>query len=611
MPVTNFWSTEDSDDAADALRSFLKNFAQTQSSRRSLSEKYAQCTEGMQLTSLGPFGYVYDCETPKFHDEEIPIIRNVAHELVDTLTSKIGAIDPPLPVNLTSKGNWKARRQAADLQELVRAEYASQKGLFPNLHDLWIAALRLAAGATGAAAVHYYNDLGKVGARIHDTLDMAWTPDLRVQACVTWMPVEDAIELYPDAKEQIEACAGEPPPEWQAPTVAGRVITDFVCIYEGWRGASGGKPGQYVVCVKDGPALLVKEYPHERPPFVWLACIPHLYGPIGHCMVHHVYESMRRDNLVLSRVDRAINKTNESTTYIDAGSLVNPGALSATEDHKVVELTGSTARIPETRSAPGFAPEHLDVADRHYNDAHQVSGLSQATTAATRQPGIDSAIGQRYVAALVNERFASLQRRLTQAVAVDSAEVITQILCEIYEDDPKMMRYAPGEDSLREISGAVALDGIESLKHVWRPHAVSGNKGNPADRMQTAFEMRQLGVLSDARFAAMQSNGFDLPEELDDTDIQRQWAEKQFYRYSYASDEEVDKPGFYVPPFEHYDMGKMILLAIDAYAEASLEELEPERLDYFLMFISDCEALAPAPAPAPSPAPQQPPAIAA
>lgn len=595
---TQFWNCDDEAIAAERLKEYFERFTEIQAGRRTLAERYAQCTEGMQLTHLGPYGYSYDCDTnggPTFREEDIPIIRNVAHELVDTLTSKIGAIDPPLPAMLTNKGSWKDRRQAADLEELTRAEYKAPKGIHSTLHQLWIAALRLAAGATGSSAVQYYNDNGRVGSRIHDTLDMAWSPDLRVQACITWLPVEDVVDLYPDSEDDIRSSVGEPPAEWGTPTRNGEKLTDFVCVYEGWRGGSKGKEGKdgrWVVCVKNGPALRNDPYPHEKPPFVWLVLSPHMYGPLGHSLVHHVYESMRRDNLILSRVDRAINKTNESTTYAIKGSLIDPDSMADTEDRRVIWLNEQFT-APVTESQPGFSVEHLTVADRHYNDAHAVSGLAASHTQGIAQQGVDSAIGQRYVAALVNERFAALQGRYIQAVAVDSAQMIIQILCEIFEEDPKMMRLAPGQDTLKEISGAVALKGIEQLKYIVQPNAVSGNKGNPADRAQSAYEMKQLGILSESGFDAVQSQGYDLPEELDDTDIDRQWTEKQIYRWQYASDEAVSEPDFYKPPFEHMQIGKALLLAIQGYLEADMDDLEPERLDFFLMFIGDCSALAP------------------
>ena len=586
-----FWSKKlDDFDSAVALRDFLAKFADVQSSRRTLAERYATVVEGMTLTSLGPWGYSYDSDLATFDESDIPIIRNVAFSVCDTLTSKIGAIDPPLPAMLTSKGSWRDRRQAADLEELVRAEYHSAKGTFPSLHELWIHALRLAASCTGTVAVQFFADCGRVGARIHDTLSMAWSPDLRTQACITWMPIEDAIELYPDSEVDIRESAGEPPEEWAHPTRRGEKLTDFVAIYEGWRGGRDGKPGCHVVAVKNGAALLREEYPHERPPFVWLGVTPHLYGPLAHCMVHHVYESMRRDNLVLSRVDRAINKTNESTTYCDRSKLVNPDSIVETGDHKYVWT--NEPYEPATVSPPGFAPEHLSVADRHYQDAHDISGMAQSHTAGIRQEGVDSAIGQRYVAALVNERFAALQRRYVQAVAVESAELIVQILCDIFEEDPKLMRLAPGQDTLKEISGKVALKGIEQLKYVVRADAVSGNKGNPADRMQTALELKQLGILSDTAFASMQGSGFDLPEELDDRDLQRQWVEKQMHRWQFASDEDIADPEFYQPPFEHIRIGQALLLVVDGYLEAQMDELEPERLDFFFRFMGDCAALA-------------------
>lgn len=592
-----FWDPKlDDFECAARLRDYFARFSSVQAARRGLAEKYARVVEGMNLTCLGPHGYSFDADEANFESDEIPVIRNVAFAVVDTLTSKIGAIDPPLPAMLTNKGSWRDRRQAADLEDLVRAEYKSPKGIFASLHDAWIAALRLAAGATGSSAIHFFADSGKVGARVHDTLDMAWSPDLRTQALVTWLPIEDAIELWPDSEDDIRLSAGEPPPEWRTPTRPGETLTDFVAVYEGWRGGCADRPGRYVCAVKFGAALDNVEYPHEKPPIVWLSCTPHLYGPLAHCLVHHIYESMKRDNLILSRVDRAINKTNESTLFLNKAELENPEALSDTADRKIVLTNGDPRLAAHELSAPGFAPEHLTVADRHYQDAHDVSGMAQSHTAGVRQEGVDSAIGQRYVAALVNERFAQLQRRYVQAVAVDSAEIIIQVLCQIFEDDPKLMRLAPGQDTLKEISGKVALKGIEQLKYVVRPAAVSGNKGNPADRMQTALELKQLGILSDSAFASMQGMGFDLPEEVDDTDIERQWVEKQMHRWQFASDEDIAEPDFYRGPFEHMKIGQALLLVVQGYLEADMDDLEEERLDFYFRFMADCSALAPDPA---------------
>jgi len=592
----SFWDPElDDFEAAEGLRAYFARFASIQQSRRSLAERYATVVEGMRMSSLGAYGYSYDSVENDFFDEtEVPIIRNVAFAVVDTLTSKIGAIDPPLPAMLTNRGSWKDRRQAADLEELVRAEYKQPKALWPNLHDLWIAALRLAAACTGVVAVQFFAACGKVEARIHDTLDMAWSPDLRTQCCVTWLPVEDAIDLWPDAEDDIRASAGEPPDEWRVPTRSGEKLVEYVAVYEGWRGGTADKPGRYIACVKNGGAIVNDEYPHERPPFVWLGCTPHLYGPLSHSMVHHIYESMKRDNLILSRVDKAIAKTNQSERWVDQNKLVNPDALASTEDVKIILCNEEYQ--PGIVEARGFAPEHLQVADRHYQDAHDISGMSQSHSAGTRQEGIDSAIGQRYVAALVNERFASLQQRYVQAVAVDSARVIIQILCEIFEEDPKLMRLAPGEDTLKEISGKVALKGIEQIKYVIQPNAVSGNKGSPSDRMQTALELKQLGILSDTAFTAVQGQGMDLPEELDDQDIERQWFEKQFHRYMFASDDEIAEPEFYEAPLEHVKIGQAVLQTVQAYLEASIDDLEPERLDFFFRMLADLSSLAPDPA---------------
>lgn len=598
-----FWLAKNDDDAATGLRQEFAKRRSIQSARREMAEQYAAVTEAMCLNALGPWGYSYDTSCPKFAEGDIPLIRNAGFAIEETLTAKIGAIDPPLPSMLTDKGSWKDRRQADDLERLVRAEFTQPQAHHANLHELWIAALKLAAGATGLSAVQFYADQdGKVGARIHDTLSMFWDDTGRTEGCITWLPVEDVVELYPDSELDIRAAAADPPAEWGRPTLDGQKMCDYVAVFEGWRTASakGKRAGKHVVCVSQGAALLVRDYPHQRTPFVWLAAIPHLYGRDGHCMLHHVYQSMRRDNLILSRVDKAINKTNERTTFAAKEDLENPAALTGTDDHVVIWLKDGTCKAPTTESPAGFAAEHLTVADRHHADTFSISGMAESNTQGVRQEGIPSAIGQRYAAALVNERFASIQRRYVQAVAVDSTYAIIQVLCEIFEDDPKLLRLAPGQDTLREVSGALALKGIESLKYVVQSEAVSGNKDNPADRMQSAYEMKQLGILTDEQYVAMQSHGEDLPHELDQTDVQRRWIEWQMHSWMFASDEEFAQPDFYLAPNPGLAVPEATLQVFEGYLEAQMDKLEPDRLDLFLTFIADLGALPPPATPQPA-----------
>lgn len=591
-----FWNAKNDADAAKSLVEQAKREDSLAEARRGPALTYGSAYEGLEMSSLGPCGYAVgggDRDSCVFRGTQVPMIRNTIHAVVDTFVSKIAAVDTPLPALLTTEGSWKDRRQAKDLERLVEAEYGSPMGGWATLHELWIAGFRLAAAATGAVLVQFFNDCGKVNAKIHDSLDCSISADGSWVILRTWYEVDDAVDLFPDREEDIRAAVATPPAEWRAPQLLGFNAPDMVCVYQGWRGAKGDKPGTYVAAV-DKPgvdALVCEEYPHERPPVVKLVIVPHLRGPWGHSLTHHAYESCYRDNAMLQSIDRSISKTNKQTTYVNKDRLSDPDSLDKVDDNQVIATTGNPNEAVYTVNALGFHPQHLAVANMHRDDSGKIVGVSEMHSEGKHELGVDSAEGQRFIAALINERFAAVQRRYIQAVAVDSAKVIIQILCDIYQDDRKLTRFWPGQDTLREVSAAVALHGIERLKYAIQPAAVSGSRNSPADRQQSAFELYKSGVLGQDAMASLQSNGYDLPEQLQERSIPTEWFDRQMERWQFASDKEAAKPDFYVPPLSGIDPARAILQVIDGFLEAQLAQLEDDRLEYFLMMLADLDTL--------------------
>jgi hypothetical protein len=585
-----FWNADDSSDAARQLVDYVRAGDNVNASRREAALDYASLYEGSVLGSLAPHGYAVDRENRKFPGTDVPIIRNTCHAVVDTFVSKIGALDTPKPAMLTTDGSWKDRRQAKELERLVEAEYLSPKGTYSTLHELCIQALRIAAAATGTVAVRVWNDNGKVNAAINDTLSAVLSSNGRTTAIVTWYEVDDLVERFPEREMDIRAAKQEPPLEYRMPKIPGTIQHDMVALYEGWRGALGEAPGTYLAALDSNCDPLVHEdYMSERPPLAILSVDPHLYGPYANSLTHHAYESVYRQNALLQSVDRSISKTSRQVTYAHKEA-VDPGQLEQIEDNLVVYVNAAGYE-PKTSSPLGFHPGMLSVIEQHEQAAHDITGVSQMHSGGKKEPGIDSAIGQRTVAALINERFAAVQRRYVQFCAVDLAKLVIQALCEIYQDDRKMTRHWPGKDSLREVSAAVALRGIEALKYQIQPAAVSGSKGSPADRAQQAFEFFKSGLLSQDSYAAVQTSGYDLPEEIDSRDTQREWLDRQMDRYQFASDKEVARPNFYVPPLKHMNPERSILRIIDGFLEAQMSGLEDDRLEYYLMLLADFDSI--------------------
>jgi hypothetical protein len=591
-----FYTAKTPEEAAERLITLANCNKGQQETRRQLAAKYASLYEGLSIAGLAPYGYTTDA-THYFRTDQgdrIPIIRNACHSIVDTFVSKIAALETPKPSMMTSHGSWSERRVAKKLELLVEAEFYEPQGRFATLEELWIHAVRIAAAATGSVAVKVcvYPNEPKVSHEIHDTLTMFFDygeltyGDLLTVGEITWFDIERLCEIFPGPKneERIRKSAEKPPEEFRPPAGSTGIITEMVALYEGWRGSHGGKVGKYCAAVKDG-ALEFRDYDYPRPPFVWFVIDPHLYGILGHPITHQVYESVKRDNLILSKVDRGVSKAIRGLTLVNKGALTDPTAFDSTEDDMVVDCPDPSGTVVHM-SPPGFNAAHLDVAERHWLDAHNVSGVPEMHTASKAQPGITAAIADRQVAARLNERFAAVQRRYVQAVAVDDTKLIIQALREVREQG-KFSRFWPGKKFLEEISSDV-LD-LDDTKYKIRSVATSGRSNSPEGRLQLAFELRQMGILSDDGFAAVQS-GYDVPEELDDRDTQREWLENEINRWLFADDEEVQKPDFYRGPLKYMDLPAAIKRVVDGLLEAQMEELEDDRLEFFLLFLSDIDA---------------------
>lgn len=591
-----FYTAKNKDEAGKRLLKLAKSNEAMQANRRNLAAKYASLYEGLALVGLAPYGYSTNASSYFREDrgENIPIIRNTCHSIVDTFVSKIAALETPKPAMLTTRGRWPERRKAKQLELLVEAEFYEPQGRFATLEELWIHAVRIAAAATGSVAVKVtaYPNEPKISHEIHDTLTMFFDygeltyGDMLTVGETTWFDVERAVDIWGDtsAKEDmIRNSVEKPPDEFCQPASSGEV-TEMVAVYEGWRASHGTKVGKYCAAVKGG-TLEFRDYDYNRAPFVWLVIDPHLYGILGHSITHHIYESVRRDNLIKAKIDRGVSKAIRNVTFIDKSKLAEgETSLDVTEDDLIVDIMDPNA--VKFESAQGFHPSHPGVADSHYQDAHNISGISEMHTASTGQPGITAAIADRQVAARLNERFAATQRRYVQAVAVDDAKLMIQAFQEVKERG-SFVKLWPGKDFLKEISSDV-LD-LESDKYVIRPVAVSGRANTAEGRLQSAFELHQMGILSDDGYAAVQ-NGFDVPEELEDRDVEREWLENEINRWLFSPDEDLDKPDFYHGPLKYMDLGAAIARIKDGLLDAMMEELEPDRMEFFLIFLSDIDA---------------------
>lgn len=589
-----FYRTKNREEAGERLIKLRKTNDPHMTSRRLLAAKYGSLYEGLCTTSLAPFGYATDSAAYfQRDDDRIPVIRNACHSIVDTAVSKLAAMTQPRPSIMTTGADWALRRQAKRAEELVLPEYDEPQGFHNNLDELYQHALRLALAATGSAAIKVcvYNGETKITHELHDTLTMFFDfgeltyGGLLTLGEGTWFDVDALVTLHPEYEKIIRASAEKPPDEFGAPTSGQYERTEMVLLHEGWRATVGEETGVYCSAVTGG-TLELKPYDYHRPPFVWLVPDPHLYGVLGHSMTHFMFESVKRDNQILAMIDRSVSKAVRGMTFVDRDQLDDPNAMDSVQDNDVIGVKGNYK--PDHVNEKGFDEGHLRIADRHHEDAHEETGMSRMHTASVREEGLPSAQAQRQVAAQVNERFAACQRKYVRGLAIEDTRLMIRALKQIHDEHGKFSREWPGSKFLSEVNSDV-LD-LPSNKYSVKFGAVSGKTSSPEGRAQVAFELTQLGVLSKEGFASLQQHGFDVEAETDDANVEREWLEKQMFRWAYEDEETADDPDFYQSPIKFMNLEAALSVVVKGFVQGMLDELEDDRLEFFLMFISDLSA---------------------
>lgn len=564
-------------------------------SRKLLANRYGSLCEGLELTSLAAWGY-NSSSALFFKDKnvDVPLIRNTLESVLRAQQSWIASLDNPKPTIVTSEGSWKDKRLAEKLRKLLESGYKEKQGRFHDTYEMCQHAYYMAQGATGAVAVKIcvYPNENKVVHELHDTLNMYFDlgersyDELQTLGEITWMDPERVISMYPDHKDAILGATKLPPREHNMLQAQSK-IKKMVPVYEGWRVTIGTIPGRYVCGLEDGTCLSDVEYDYPTPPFAWFIPNPHIFSPWGNSITHYLYESVRRDNLILGTIDRSVMKTVKQVTTYETGSLMNPDDLERIDDNQVIELQ-SGAGHPQFQTPAGYHPSQLELADRHRMDVYDLSGMPESKAGGKAEPGVNSAIGQRNVAAFVNKRYATVQRSYIRFVAVDIAELHIRALREVAKRDRNFSRKWSDGEYFEELN-ASSLD-LPDSKFTLSIEPTSGNKNSPSDRAQTAFDLYQAGYLSQESLAITQET-LDVPGEIDHNSRTRKWFEKMAYKYMYASDEETQDPDFYQGPMRWYNLDQLLLLTIDAIQQAQMEKLEDDRIEWFLMFLSDIDAM--------------------
>lgn len=552
--------------------------------------------EGSELPGLD--GDCFESDDPISFDGA-PLIMNRAASIVETLQSKLAALDEPRPQFVVTDGTYEQQRQAVWLDRFIEGQYYQPQGAgqYSNIWQLWRQAFLVAAAATGSVAVKVFPDFHakKIVAELHNTLGM-WVDPLECRyggpltyGEDTWFDLETELDRYhrSDKKTKALIAAADKAPR----RVGGKENTNDnlqVKITEMWRVRSDPDPnklGKYIrACGNE--ALEWEDYPYATPPFAFYHFRRRLGGFWGASAIDRFYHSVVRENQVLNRMDEAEARSSTILQYYDPNVAARDTIV--VPKHVVLIPYDSTQGAPPAPFVvpwyPQTAPELMRI---HGGNSHDVSGVAAMQTTGQAQAGLTAAVAIRTVLSLLNERLAPQQRDIVQAQAVDTAYLYARAAKELYDRFGEFDSVWYGKSFMKTLPGKDCL----SLPHeicTVQVRPVSEKKNSPEDRLQLANELVQQGMIGGGHWLGILRT-MDTVAAMRRFSKVEEWCEKLFDKFRYAPPGDLAKPGFYLSPPKLMDLDYAMALAVDALLSAQIDDVPDERRQLFLKFLGDLD----------------------
>lgn len=522
-------------------------------------------------------------------EADFRLIRNKFFEYVETYVAKVAAEENPQPALMVTDGDYELKRRVTLATRLLEAEYDQRQGLYPNLYALGHQGLRLAYGATGtvAAKIYPWPKEDRVVVELHDTLDMflddselAYANPRTFGEKTWWPPERLAASVGAEHRERIFAAVESRTELGLAYNeVSGRV--EEVPVWEAWSMRVGKEAGKHLMALRDGTVLEWEDWEETEPPYAFLHASPAMVGFWGIPPIEHASEEILKVNEILTSCDFAHTHTDRQVHYVQESALEDIADLEQVHHVKVVKVKVPGYQ-PTVENPPPFNRLDLELLAEHERGIARTLGIDEMHSGAKSEPGLPSAVAQREAASRFDDRAAWGHRAYQHWIAVDIARHLLKAQRKLYEANRAFKRKWRGELFSKEIRGKDIVDlDFEALEVRIKP--ISEKKNTPEERVQYAQELMESGVIPFEAFVMVLQH-YDTPGETRAVKTQRRWIAWQIDGWRMAGE---DEPVDYRSPRPWLRKPDALIQVMDALMEAEMDEIPPERLQYFLDFIAE------------------------
>jgi hypothetical protein len=586
-----WYRVDNSDDAAQLLLRTARDTLRDNGPRRGEARAYASLFEGLELTSFEGSGYHFDSRDVFGDLLDAPIIKNTARAIGMTAVAKLTSNDTPLAQFMTNRGGWEESVKAVRMGRLVDAEVEQPQGQFATLHEMHRHGATLAINVTGSYMIFYFPGDEGVRCELDDTMAVGIEQSGRFGRIVSlvrtvWRDADELAEDFEKFSDEIysneSVCL-----DGSALATDSDYDNDLrpqrgVRVVQGWHMKYKGQMGREMWCLEDGTILRDRDFDRKHGPWVKWDYERALYSVWGTPMTRNIYEMAMRENRMLCDMDNAERNSPQCVLVLPENA-EREGDLDEARGWAIIRSNVPAGQFNWV-APPKYNEMTAAFVDRMNAGCHDVSGMAQQHTAATKQVGTTSGKHEHLVAQLATERYADQERRLIQVRAVDNAKRIVEALEELLEESPEFSRVWARGDKAEEIK-ASDLD-LDSSKYTISVAAVSEEKDSPRARMEMAYGWLEQGLITGTEFASIQQT-YATQEKSSLILAQEQWVEKQIDKWLHAKEEDRLDEGFYQGPTEWIDLPAALRQVQLAQLQARSRNAPPDILDWFDKFLAE------------------------
>lgn len=537
---------------------------------------------------------------------------NLARSLVNTAVSQVAAKQRPLSQFVTNGADWETKRRAKRLEKFCQAVKLQRQG--PFLGDFWAVGLR---GFTHQC----------IGDSMWLKFWVDWaTHQWRAAPVPWWQILVDPTEasggeplslfhVYPYSRDKLAAeypkledAIMSAPPITSMENTRGIYGTDvessrMIKVRDAYRRATGDDEddwGIHSLVIGGGDAgatdLLAQEGGKGKPwkrtffPFETSSWEPHLQGVFGASVIDNVRGICIELNESVERRAEAERLCSNAHIQYEEDSI----------DEEKLEDNRIGLKIPRKKGTPEakiVVPEStsqgsIDWAKQLISWGHDMTGISEQTATAQKQPGIESKVAIVEVENIQSDRLGVQVQNYERVMSVGADRQIVAAFRELAEEvgDKKLVAQYPGGDSFKELHWSKVS--LEEDQFLIQPMGVSGLSITPAARKEVGADLLDRNLITGDQYKAILQ--FSDPQgELEKGNAIMFWCDESIDSWLDVDEDDVDDKTKF-----RYKGPLPLMFGLEAQTQAMVrvgnafllqdaDGCPPWRLDFFERFIAE------------------------